>query len=253
MSLWLTVAAAALVANPIRILPSGAAVPENLLRIELEFDRAYDVAPQAVDARLFDEDGEAIDNAFLDLSLPSADGRHLTLLMHPGRVKTDVGPNRALGRALKAGRRVTLVVASPWSSIPSRRTWQVVEPDVEGPSPGLWRAAAPVAGARAPLRVALDAPLDARGADLIAVRNSRGDRIAGAARLEDGEVVWVFTPTHPWTPGAYDIVVHPSLEDPAGNRTCGAFEAIKASLVACQMVHGPSFVIVKNTGRGARP
>ncbi|CAN5197345.1 hypothetical protein BH10PSE4_BH10PSE4_33380 [soil metagenome] len=253
MSLWLAAAAAALVTGPIGISPSGASVPENLLRIELEFDRVRDLAPQAIQASLLDEEGEVIDGAFLDLTLASADGRHLTLLMHPGRVKTDVGPNRALGRALKEGRRVTLVVSSPWSSIPSRRTWQVVEPDVAGPSAGLWRAAAPVAGRRAPLRVALDAPVDARGDGLIAVRNSKGRRIAGAARLEEGEGLWVFTPTHPWTPGAYDIVVHPSLEDPAGNRTCGAFEAIKASLITCQMVHGPSFVIVKKSGRGARP
>ena len=253
MSLWLTVAAAALVVHPMGISPSGASVPENLLRIKLEFNRVRDLAPQAIQASLLDEEGEVIDGAFLDLALPSADGRHLTLLMHPGRVKTDVGPNRALGRALKAGRRVTLVVSSPWSSIPSRRTWQVVEPDVVGPSASLWRAAAPIAGGRAPLRVALDAPVDARGGDLIAVRNAKGGRIAGAARLEQGETVWVFTPTQPWTPGAYDIVVHPSLEDPAGNRTCGAFEAIKASLVTCQMVHGPSFVIVKSSRRGARP
>lgn len=251
MSLWLAVAAAALVVHPIGISPSGASVPENLLRIELEFDRVWDFAPQAIQTSLLDEKGEVIDGAFLDLALPSADGRHLTLLMHPGRVKADVGPNRALGRALKAGRRVTLVVSSPWSSISSRRTWRVVEPDVVGPSAGLWRAAAPVA--RAPLRVALDAPVDAGGGDLIAVRNAKGRRITGAARLEQGETVWVFTPTHPWTPGAYDIVVHPSLEDPAGNRTCGAFEAIKASLVTCQMVHGPSFVIVKKARRGARP
>jgi hypothetical protein len=252
VSLWLA-AAAALVTGPIGISPSGASVPENLLRIELEFDRVRDFPPQAVDARLLDEEGEVIDGAFLDLTLASADGRHLTLLMHPGRVKTDVGPNRALGRALTAGRRVTFVVSSPWSSIPSRRTWQVVEPDVSGPSPSLWRAAAPPEGARAPLRIALDAPIDRGAAGLIAVRDARGDRIAGAARLEEGEGLWVFTPTHPWTPGAYNIVVHPSLEDPAGNRTCGAFEAMKASLVTCQMVHGPSFVIVKKSGRGARP
>ncbi|KRA76377.1 hypothetical protein ASD89_01280 [Caulobacter sp. Root656] len=251
MSPWLGVAAA-LAANPIGISPSAAAVPENLLRIELAFDHA-DVAPDAVVARLLDEDGAVIDDALLDLALPGADGRHLTLLMHPGRVKTDVGPNSALGRALKAGRRVTLVVSSPGSPIPSRRTWQVVEPDVTGPSPGSWRATPPVAGGRASLRVALDAPLDAGGANLIAVRNARGERIAGAARFEQGETVWAFTPTHPWATGAYDTVVHPNLEDPAGNRTCGAFEAIRASLVTCQMVHGPSFVIVKNTGRGARP
>lgn len=252
MSPWLGVAAA-LAAHPVGISPSAAVVPENLLRIELEFDGVDGVAPDAVDARLLDDDGAVIDGALLDLALPSADGRRLTLLMHPGRVKTDVGPNRALGRALKAGRRVTLVVSSPGSSIPSRRTWQVVDPDVTGPLPGSWRAATPIAGARAPLRVTLDAPVDAGGANLIAVRNAGGDRIPGAARFEQGETVWAFTPTHPWAMGVYDIVVHPNLEDPAGNRTCGAFEAIKASLVTCQMVRGPSFVIVKNTGRGARP
>lgn len=252
MSAWLAVAAA-LASDPIRISPSGATVPENLLRIELEFDRARDLGSQGVRASLVDEDGEVIEDALLDLTLPSADGRHLTLLMHPGRVKTDVGPNRAVGRALAAGHQVTLVVSCSWSSSPSRRTWQVVEPDVDGPAPASWRVTAPAAGGRAPLRVALDAPVDKGGSGLIAVRNARGDRIAGSGRLEEGETLWVFTPVHPWPRGAYDIAVHPDLEDPAGNRTCGAFEASRGSLARCQTVKGPSFNIGTPAGRATGP
>ncbi len=65
------------------------------------------------------------------------------------------------------------------------------------------------------------------------MRVGGGDRLAGHATLQAGETVWRFVPARPWRAGEYAIVVHPRLEDVAGNRPCAAFEAVALSDVEC--------------------
>jgi hypothetical protein len=66
--------------------------------------------------------------------------------------------------------------------------------------------------------VALDGPIDGRAANDLAIADVRGRRVAGRAHLTKGERTWTFTPSAPWRPGAYKLVVRGTLEDPAGNR-----------------------------------
>jgi hypothetical protein len=72
--------------------------------------------------------------------------------------------------------------------------------------------------------VALDAAIDGRDAGYLAVADSRHHRVAGRARLRDGEKVWTFTPDQPWRAGHYQLVVRAILEDAAGNRLGSHFE-----------------------------
>jgi hypothetical protein len=184
--------------------------------------------------RLFDGHGALVEDVFLDLPLPGDDGRTLALLLHPGRVKTGVGPNLALGRALHAGEDVTLVVDDPQLGAPLRKRWHVVPPDREALLAGAaWPKAGPNAGSREPVGVRWPAALTASGALLVGVRGPDGERLQGVASLRDGETVWRFVPDLPWRPGTYAIVVHPRLEDVAGNRPCAAFEAAALSEVDC--------------------
>jgi hypothetical protein len=113
-----TVAGAALAAGAwasgaVSVYPSGTSVPENLLRIELRFRVPLRTPLDMVHVKLLDREGQLIPDPFLDLPLPSADGRRLSLLLHPGRVKSGVGANVVLGRALRAGSLVTLVIDDP--------------------------------------------------------------------------------------------------------------------------------------------
>ena len=215
------------------IYPSGPAVPENLLRIELRFDAPLRVPLDVDDVKLLDAQGHEIPDAFLDLGLPSADGQRVTLLMHPGRVKTGVGANERLGRALHPGETVTLVVAHPSLAHPVAKTWRVDGFDATPPQPPTWRVKLPHAGSREPIIVWLGDPISSTAEALIAVRDALGHRVPGRARLEGGETVWRFTPRQSWDVGDYAVVAHPDLEDPAGNRVCAAFEQVVESQVAC--------------------
>lgn len=70
----------------------------------------------------------------------------------------------------------------------------------------------------------LDAPIDGRDADYLAVVDRRDRLVEGHAKLENGETAWTFVPAGPWQPGTYRLAVHGTLEDAAGNRVNGRFE-----------------------------
>jgi hypothetical protein len=237
VALALAMALGSAAASAATVHPSGASVPENLLRIELRFEAPLQAPLALSQVRLLDADGIEIESAFLDLTLPSADGRRVTLLLHPARVKTGVGANVALGRALHAGFSVTLVVdGAAEGSRPGervRKTWQVTPFDAGSPDPDRWRFTPPAPGSRAPLALQLDRALNASAEAMIAVRGPDGERVPGRARLEAGETRWRFTPARPWRAGRHAIVTHPDLETPAGNRPCAPFEALHAQQGRC--------------------
>ncbi|MFL6628532.1 MAG: hypothetical protein ACJ8G1_18980 [Vitreoscilla sp.] len=228
-------AAAIQVAIAASVTPSGDSVPENLLRIELHLAHPLPHGLAMTHVRLVEEDGEAIAGAFLDLPLPGDGGRTVTLLLHPGRVKTGVGANLAMGRALQAGHDVELVVDDPQLPAPIRKRWRVTQARDEGLLAREWRLILPAVGSRAPLRVQLDSALTSSSAGLIGVRAPGGERMAGLASLRKGETVWEFVPTTPWRAGHHALVVHPRLEDVAGNRACTPFETAGLSMIPCAM------------------
>lgn len=221
-------------AASVEIHPSGSTIPENLLRIELRFDRPQRVPFDATRLRLVDADGRELPRALLDLTLPSADARRLTVLMDPGRVKQGVGPNVDAGRALRIGETVSLQVeAEDRRGPPVVKTWHVTAARTLALDVDEWRIKVPSAGSREALVVDLRAPISSSGETLIAVRDADGQRVAGRTALGAEDAQWRFTPDRPWRAASYELVTHPALEDPAGNRLCAAFEQLKGSEPRC--------------------
>jgi hypothetical protein len=201
-----------------RVQPSAGHVPANLLRISLAFARPVEGGVLARLA-LLHADGSPVEAPFLPEELWSPDGSILTLLLHPGRVKTGLHARDTLGPILVAGEAVTLTLDGR-----PLRTWQVDAADTEGPQVQSWRIAPVLAGTRQALVVALDAPVDGAAAGHVGVADTRGRRLAGRAELGGGERQWTFTPARPWRPGRYRLMVRDTLEDAAGNRANGSFE-----------------------------
>lgn len=216
-----------------RILPAADSVPENLLRIEVATDRAL---PDGLDmrfVRLLDGAGHPIPDAFLDFSLPSRDGHLTTVLLHPGRIKTGVGPNLLVGPALHEGGKVTLVITDPALHGTASRTWSVGPRASAAQSPADWTLSSPRAGTRDALQVVTGAALTHADAAMIAVDASGPGPLAGTASLSDDGRTWTFRPARPWTRQPHLLRVHPELEDVAGNRTCAAFEQLHLAAVTC--------------------
>ena len=215
------------------ITPSGPEVPANLLRIEVQFDRPLPAVPaQAIVLR--DAAGAPIADALLDITLPDRDERKLVVLMQPGRIKHGVGPNLAVGPALQEGDRISIEIRDPRLRHPLVRSWRVGAAYEHKLTPADWQLHAPSARSKAPLVLGLPTAINASAAMLIAVADADGRRIPGKARLDAGETAWRFVPASPWKPGRYQVRIHPSLEDPAGNRLCAPFEARRQSELPCR-------------------
>jgi hypothetical protein len=216
-----------------RVLPTPTTLPENLLRMYLEFS-----APMSRDhgrdfLKLLDEQGHEVKDAFLalDVDFWSPDGRRYTVFFDPGRVKRGILPNDLYGRALTAGHRYTIVVDPRWRDANGQplaagfsHAFSVGPADMAALRLEDWRLRAPAAGTRDPLVVTFPKPLDhgllqralgvASGATVVA-----GDAVVGA-----GETEWRFTPASPWPARQFDLVVLSILEDPMGNKVGQPFD-----------------------------
>ena len=217
----------------VRMLPSTDTVPENLLRVYLEFSGPMAREHGRDFLKLEDERGQEVPGAFLalDVDFWSPDGRRYTLLFDPGRVKRGILPNDLFGRALQHGHKYTLVVDPKWRdadgqplAAPFRRTFSVGPPDLAPLETSAWRVQAPAAGTRDAVLVSFPKPLD-HGLLQRALGVRRGSTtLAGDIAIGPGETQWTFTPREPWQRGRYDLVVLSILEDPMGNRIGRPFD-----------------------------
>ena len=216
------------------VSPSGPAVPENLLRLYLHFATPMSQGDAYSRVRIEDGDGRPVELAFLELpqELWDPQGRRLTLLFDPGRIKRDLRPNLEEGTPLREGGRYTLVVDGGWRDGAGRPLGRdhrhelvVGAADRESPDPASWSVGTPAAGSRQPLRVDFGESLD-RPQALRWIRLERASGRAAAGRADvtaDGRR-WSLTPEQPWRPGRYRLRIDSRLEDVAGNRVAEPFE-----------------------------
>lgn len=200
------------------VQPSAAEVPANLLRLSIVFAAPID-GPVLPRIALRRADGGSLHEPFLQQELWSPDGKILTLLLNPGRVKTGLVAREQWGPILRQGDEVILTL----DGHPIKR-WHVDPVDANGPVASAWKITAVRPASRQPLVVTLDGPIDGREADYLAVVTADDRLMEGHARLRDGEATWTFTPDEAWKAGEYRIVVRGTLEDPSGNRLDGHFE-----------------------------
>ena len=205
-------------ARVVLVQPSGAGVPANLLRLSVVFAAPVEgeVLPRIA---LVHADGNPLPEPFLQQELWSPDGRILTLLLHPGRVKTGLIAREQWGPILRTGEEVVLT----FDGRPIKR-WHVGAVDADGPVASAWTLSTVRPASRQPLVVRFDAPIDGRDGDDFAILDAHDRRVDGQAELRDGEASWTFTPATAWKAGRYRLVARGTLEDAAGNRLGGHFE-----------------------------
>ncbi len=106
-----------------------------------------------------------------------------------------------------------------------RKSFRVGKPDDSQPDPKTWKLKPPAAGTRSALRITFPKSMDhALLHRLLWVVDAGGKKVAGNTDVSDRETVWVFTPRHPWTEGAYELVADTRLEDVSGNSIARPFE-----------------------------
>jgi len=216
-----------------RVYPSGDVVPQNLLRMYVEFSAPMGRKSGVEYITLLDHAGREIPGAVLPLEYEfwSPDHTRFTVFFDPGRVKKGILPNRQMGRPLEQGRTVTLVISREWRDehgLPLkedfRRVLRVGPTDLEPLDTASWHIQAPRAGDRSGLVVTFPEPLD-RGLLMRALGVTRdGKEVEGDIAINQLETGWTFTPKDPWRAGTYGLLALDILEDLAGNQIGRAFE-----------------------------
>ena len=98
---------------PIRISPQAKVLPANTLRFYIHFPRSGEAHFDRDHLWLLNEEEQAVRDPFLVLphELWSVDGRRLTVLMEPGRIKRGLGADPSHEPTLVVGRTYSLVVS----------------------------------------------------------------------------------------------------------------------------------------------
>ena len=216
-----------------RMLPTAEVLPENLLRIYLEFSAPMSREHGRDFLKLIDESGHEVKDAFLalDVDFWSPDGRRYTVFLDPGRVKRGILPNDQLGRALKPGHRFALMVDPKWRDehgLPLaeafRHVFMVGPADMRPIRTSDWTLRPPTVGTREPMIVTFPKPLDHGLLNRALGIERDGKNIDGEIAIAASETEWRFTPATPWAGGAYTLAVLSILEIPMGNKIGRAFD-----------------------------
>jgi hypothetical protein len=199
----------------VSISPAARSIPANTLRLYVTFDHPARGVVSTRDLRLLDNAGRTIDRAFMDFGqdLWSPDGRRLTVLFDPGRVKRGVEGDGESAAPLQVGHSFTVEVSG------KRFHYQITPAVRTAIIPKTWRLVLPKADSRDALTVTFDREMDeALLRDQLGVVDARGRLQAGQTTTSSSGRVWSWRPMHSWRTGDYRLVVGSNLEDVSGNR-----------------------------------
>ncbi len=209
----------------VRLEPGAERVPENLLKLTLTFSKPMRGGLTLTDhIHLTDLDtGERDDRAWYRQELWGPERERLTVLFHPGRVKTGVSFNRDFGPVLRAGGRYRVDVTEGLVDLsdqplqaPGSWTFTATAADQTRPVPEDWVLTAP-GSPSAMLTLTLDEPMDRWLLEhAFAVEDPLG-AVPGTWTPADGGAAVTFLPRDPWSPGDYVLRQVGQVEDRAGN------------------------------------
>ncbi len=198
------------------VYPSKDELPENQLKFYLHFSAPMTQGDSYKHIHLLRSDGKEDERAFLELpqELWDRDGKRLTLLLDPGRIKRGLKPREDLGPALEAGRRYTLVIDREWKDAEDnalkesyRKTFRVLPADETQPDPKTWKMGPPAAGTTTPLVMTSPKALDhALLRRMLWITDAMGRKVPGDVEVTQQETCWRFTPTTAWKAGRYHLV-----------------------------------------------
>lgn len=225
------------VASPpelVALYPNRDTVPVNLLKLYLVFSKPMQFTGSSLDfITVYDETENSEVQPFLKLEseLWSEDQTCLTLWLDPGRIKTDLIPNKEKGLPLKENHRYKLTLSHNWRSsqgIPMARSYTkqfyVMGHDGQMPNPKNWRVIPPREQTTNPLKIDFMEAMDAVLALESLVIFKGKQRVAGNFKLIKNDEGIEFYPALGWTKGNYVIAINPVFEDLAGNNLQHLFD-----------------------------
>jgi hypothetical protein len=220
------------IARVTHIYPTTDEWPANTLKMYVEFSEPMAIGEAYDHVRILDDKGVAVEGPFveIDQELWDPEGKRVTLLFDPGRIKRGLVDNEQSGPPLMPGRTITIEIDPSWRSATGAplvekfsRTIRVTEALRETVDPKRWKIDPPKAQSD-PLIITFDRPLDHALAQRAISVWKNGSPVAGEIALEEKETRLRFTPSATWQSGSYTIRVDGVIEDLAGNRLGKLFD-----------------------------
>lgn len=214
-------------AKLLKIYPSGNLLPENLLRFYIYFQTPMTQGQSLDYIKLIDKSGKIDEHAFMQFKeeLWSSDGKRLTLLFDPGRIKRGVSTNMKQGPSLENEQQYTLSISNEWIDIYGQTlginsTNKITISDAYRKKMKIeeWNITTPTAGSKDKLTLRFDRIIDhALIQSMIQIRNLDDNLIEGYWDILDYEQQIKFVPKSTWKKGNYKIQIDTHIEDVAGN------------------------------------
>jgi hypothetical protein len=204
---------------PIRISPQARSLPANTLRFYIHFPKSGEAHFDRDHLWILDAEGREVPDPFLVLSqeLWSVDGRRLTVLMEPGRIKRGMGADPSHEPAFVVGRTYSLVLEALGQTV--RHAFRVDDPILKPIDESFWHVDPPTAGSLDPIILHFDRVMDAESCqDEIGVMTATGQPVRTRISVElDGTSARIF-PSQLWGEAEHVLVASERLEDVCGNR-----------------------------------
>jgi hypothetical protein len=204
---------------PISISPKANVLPANTLRFYVHFPTPGEAHFDRDQLWLLNEEEQVVSNPFLVLSqeLWSVDGRRLTVLMEPGRIKRGLGTSADHDPALVVGRAYSLVLTALGQTV--RHTFSVSNPVLEAVEETRWHLVSPTVDTLDPAVVHFDRVMDAAlCADEIGILGPSGEVVQTLVSLATNGMAAQVFPNRPWSAGDHSLIASARLEDVCGNR-----------------------------------
>jgi len=209
------------------IYPSGDQLPENLLRFYIYFNTPMKNGEVLKHIYLTDAEGNIDHHAFMEFKqeLWSPDGKRLTVLFDPGRIKRGVSTNLEMGPALLNGKSYQLKISNEWKDVYGQplsektiKSFLVKDACRHQIKIINWHVSEPKANSYDELSIHFDRVMDhALIQSMIQLEDEENNLIDGHWEILEGEQRMQFIPEAKWQKGNYQIVFDSRLEDVAGN------------------------------------
>ncbi len=214
-------------AKVVSIYPSSIQLPENLLRFYIYFNTPMRKGEALKHIQLIDAEGKIDNHAFMEFKqeLWSSDGKRLTVLFDPGRIKRGVSTNMQLGSALQEGNRYSLKISGAWQDVYGQPLSEKTSKEIEIVKPYRhhmlienWTIDQPKANSDDTLTIHFDRIIDhALIQSMIKLVDAEDNLINGHWEILENERSINFISKQNWKTGKYQIIIDSRLEDISGN------------------------------------
>lgn len=213
------------------IYPLTDTIPANILMFHVRF-----TTPMQEDVlafkhiKLLDEKGREKNMVWREKSNWDDSGKHLVLMLHPGRVKRGINYFKNEGDLFEVGKKYTLVITQELKTtfgiaLPNKytKTFVVAKPDREIPAFNTTKTTIPAASSQ-PVTLNFNEAMDYGSMCIgVVVSDSKGKKILGKINpVNDSQ--YTFTPSQPWAKGLYTIQLLDYVSDLASNHLRRRFE-----------------------------